>query len=253
MAPDEAIAAGAVALFGEKYGESVRVLTLGEALEGEGAYSVELCGGTHVDRTGDIALFKIVSEGGVAAGVRRIEGLTGEAARRWLIDQASVARSLSEQFRTPVSDVLARVEALESQRRKLEKDLADARRQLAMGGGGGSAAGGGVEEIGGVKLLARVMDGVGGKDLRPIAEEFKKQLPDGVIALVGTADGKAAVTVAVTGAASQRFSAVDLAKAAVLALGGQGAGGRPDFAQGGAPEAARAEEGLAAIRALLQG
>jgi alanyl-tRNA synthetase len=253
MAPDEAIAAGAVALFGEKYGESVRVLTLGEALEGEGAYSVELCGGTHVDRTGDIALFKIVSEGGVAAGVRRIEGLTGEAARRWLIEQASVARSLSEQFRTPVSEVLARVEALESQRRKLEKDLADARRQLAMGGGGGSAAGAGVEEIGGVKLLARVMDGVGGKDLRPIAEEFKKQLPDGVIALVGTADGKAAVTVAVTGAAAQSLSAVDLAKAAVLALGGQGAGGRPDFAQGGAPEAARAEEGLAAIRALLQG
>jgi alanyl-tRNA synthetase len=253
MAPDEAIAAGAVALFGEKYGESVRVLTLGEALEGEGAYSVELCGGTHVDRTGDIALFKIVSEGGVAAGVRRIEGLTGEAARRWLIEQASVARSLSEQFRTPVSEVLARVEALESQRRKLEKDLADARRQLAMGGGGGSAAGGGVEDIGGVKLLARVMDGVGGKDLRPIAEEFKKQLPDGVIALVGTADGKAAVTVAVTGAAAQSLSAVDLAKAAVQALGGQGAGGRPDFAQGGAPEAARAEEGLAAIRALLQG
>ncbi|MFN7265693.1 MAG: alanine--tRNA ligase-related protein, partial [Phenylobacterium sp.] len=253
MAPDEAIAAGAVALFGEKYGESVRVLTLGEALEGEGAYSVELCGGTHVDRTGDIALFKIVSEGGVAAGVRRIEGLTGEAARRWLIDQASVARSLSEQFRTPVSEVLARVEALESQRRKLEKDLADARRQLARGGGGGAAAGGGVEDIGGVKLLARVMDGVGGKDLRPIAEEFKKQLPDGVIALVGTADGKAAVTVAVTGAAAQRLSAVDLAKAAVQALGGQGAGGRPDFAQGGAPEAARAEEGLAAIRSLLQG
>jgi len=251
MAPDEAIAAGAVALFGEKYGESVRVLTLGEALEGEGAYSVELCGGTHVDRTGDIALFKIVSEGGVAAGVRRIEGLTGEAARRWLIEQASVARSLSEQFRTPVSEVLARVEALEAQRRKLEKDLADARRQLAMGGGG--AAAGGPEEVGGVKLLARVMDGVGGKDLRPIAEEFKKQVPDGVIALVGTADGKAAVTVAVTGAAAQRLSAVDLAKAAVQALGGQGAGGRPDFAQGGAPEAARAEEGLAAIRSLLQG
>jgi alanyl-tRNA synthetase len=251
MAPEAAIAAGAVALFGEKYGESVRVLTLGEALEGDGAYSVELCGGTHVDRTGDIALFKIVSEGGVAAGVRRIEGVTGEAARRWLVEQAAVARSLSEQFRTPVSEVLARVEALEAQRRKLEKELAEARRQLAMGGGG--AAAGGPEEVGGVQLLARVMDGVGGKDLRPIAEEFKKQVPDGVIALVGTADGKAAVTVAVTGAAAQRLSAVDLAKAAVQALGGQGAGGRPDFAQGGAPEAARAEEGLAAIRALLQG
>jgi alanyl-tRNA synthetase len=251
MAPEAAIAAGAVALFGEKYGESVRVLTLGEALEGDGAYSVELCGGTHVDRTGDIALFKIVSEGGVAAGVRRIEGLTGEAARRWLVEQAAVARSLSEQFRTPVSEVLSRVEALEAQRRKLEKELADARRQLAMGGGG--AAAGGPEEVGGVKLLARVMDGVGGKDLRPIAEEFKKQVPDGVIALVGTADGKAAVTVAVTGAAAQKLSAVDLARAAVQALGGQGAGGRPDFAQGGAPDAARAEEGLAAVRALLAG
>ena len=251
MAPEAAIAAGAVALFGEKYGESVRVLTLGEALEGEGAYSVELCGGTHVDRTGDIALFKIVSEGGVAAGVRRIEGLTGEAARRWLVEQAAVARSLSEQFRTPVSEVLSRVEALEAQRRKLEKELADARRQLAMGGGG--AAAGGPEEVGGVKLLARVMDGVGGKDLRPIAEEFKKQVPDGVIALVGTADGKAAVTVAVTGAAAQTLSAVDLARAAVQALGGQGAGGRPDFAQGGAPDAARAEDGLAAVRALLAG
>lgn len=212
---------------------------------------MELCGGTHVDRTGDIALFKVVTEGGVAAGVRRIEGLTGEAARRWLVEQASVARSLSEQFRTPVSEVLARVEALEAQRRKLEKDLADARRQLAMGGGGAAASG--PEAVGGVQLLARVMDGVGGKDLRPIAEAFKKQVPDGVIALIGNADGKAAVTVAVTGAAAQTVSAVDLAKAAVLALGGQGAGGRPDFAQGGAPDAARAEEGLAAIRALLAG
>jgi alanyl-tRNA synthetase len=150
-----------------------------------------------------------------------------------------------------VSEVLARVEALEAQRRKLEKELAEARRQLAMGGGG--AAAGGPEEVGGVQLLARVMDGVGGKDLRPIAEEFKKQVPDGVIALIGTADGKAAVTVAVTGPAAQRVSAVDLAKAAVLALGGQGAGGRPDFAQGGAPDAARAEDGLAAVRALLAG
>ena len=251
MAPDEAIAAGAVALFGEKYGDSVRVLTLGAALEGEGAYSVELCGGTHVNRTGDIALFKIVSEGGVAAGVRRIEGLTGEAARRWLVEQASVARSLSEQFRTPVSEVLARVESLEAQRRKLEKDLAEAKRQLAMGGSGQGA--GEIEDVGGVKLLARILDGVGGKDLRPIAEEFKKQVPNGVIALVGTADGKATANVAVTGTAIHSLSAVDLVRAAVLAMGGQGAGGRPDFAQGGAPDAARAEEGLAAIRALLAG
>ncbi len=252
MAPDKAIEAGAMALFGEKYGDSVRVLTLGHALEGDGAYSVELCGGTHVARTGDIALFKIVSEGGVAAGVRRIEALTGEAARRWLIEQAQVAKGLADQFKVPVSEVTARVEALEAQRRKLEKELGDAKRQLAMGGGGGGGAPA-VEEIGGVKLLARVMDGVGGKDLRPIAEEFKKQNPDSVIALIGTAEGKAAVTVAVTGQAASRLNAVDRAKAAVQALGGQGAGGRPDFAQGGAPDGAKAAEGLAAVKAVLAG
>jgi alanyl-tRNA synthetase len=250
MAQKDAMAAGAMALFGEKYGEEVRVLTLGRALEGQGAYSVELCGGTHVSRTGDIALFKIVQEQGIAAGVRRIEALTGESARRWLLEQAGVSKQLAEQFKVPVADVPARVTALETQRRQLEKELAEAKRQLAMGGGGGAAAAG-PEEIGGVKVMARVMDGVGGKDLRPIAEEFKKQLPDGIIALVGSADGKAAVTVAVTGGAQDRFNAVDLAKAAVQAMGGQGAGGRPDFAQGGAPDGARAGEGLAAVKALI--
>ena len=252
MDQKKAMAAGAMALFGEKYGDTVRVLTLGHALGGgEGAYSVELCGGTHVARTGDIALFKIVQEQGVAAGVRRIEALTGEAARRYLLDQAGVAKGLADQFKVPVAEVPVRVAALESQRRQLEKELGDARRQLAMGGGGGGAAPAGPEEIGGVKLLARVMDGVGGKDLRPIAEEFKKQLPDGVIALIGTADGKAAVTVAVTGSAQASHNAVEIAKAAVLAMGGQGAGGRPDFAAGGAPDGARAAEGLAAAKAAL--
>ncbi|HEY8571932.1 alanine--tRNA ligase [Phenylobacterium sp.] len=251
MRPQEAIEAGAMALFGEKYGDSVRVLTLGRALEGEGDYSVELCGGTHVARTGDIALFKIVSEQGIAAGVRRIEALTGETARRYLLEQAQVSKSLAEQFKVPVSEVAARVDALQAQARRLEKELADAKRQLAMGGGGGAAAAG-PEEIGGVKVMARVMEGVGGKDLRPIAEEFKKQLPDGVIALVGSADGKAAVTVAVTGQAQGRFNAVELAKAAVLAMGGQGAGGRPDFAQGGAPDGSKASEGLSAVRKALE-
>jgi alanyl-tRNA synthetase len=241
-----------MALFGEKYGETVRVLTLGESLNGEGAYSVELCGGTHVARTGDIALFKVVQEQGVAAGVRRIEALTGESARRYLLDQAGVAKGLADQFKVPVSEVPARVATLEAQRRQLEKELGDAKRQLAMGGGGsGGAAAAGPEEIGGVQVLARIMDGVGGKDLRPIAEEFKKQLPDGVIALVGSAEGKGAVAVAVTGAAQARFSAVELARAAVAAMGGQGAGGRPDFAQGGAPDGAKAAEGLAAIKAAL--
>ena len=250
MAPQEAMAAGAMALFGEKYGDSVRVLTLGDALAGDGAYSVELCGGTHVARTGDIALIKIVQEQGIAAGVRRVEALTGEAARRWLLDQAAVARGIADQFKIPVSEVGARVEALEAQRRKLEKELGDAKRQLAMGGGGGGAPAA-PEDVGGVMLLARVLDGVGGKDLRPIAEEFRKQVPDGVIALVGVADGKAAMTVAVNGAAQARFNAAELAKVGVLAMGGQGAGGRPDFAQGGAPDASKAEEGLAAVKAAL--
>ncbi|MDO9247647.1 MAG: DHHA1 domain-containing protein, partial [Phenylobacterium sp.] len=251
MAPEEAIEAGAMALFGEKYGDSVRVLALGKALEGEGDYSVELCGGTHVARTGDIALFKIVSETGVAAGIRRIEALTGEAARRYLNDQAAVAKALADQFKTPVAEVLARVDALDAQRRKLEKDLADARRQLAMGGGGSGGEAAAIEDIAGTKLMARVMDGVGGKDLRPIVEEYRKQVPDGVIAMVGVADGKAAIAVAVMGAAAGKFNAAELAKAAVIAMGGQGAGGRPDFAQGGAPDGSKAAEGVAAVKAAL--
>ena len=249
MAPEAAIEAGAMALFGEKYGDSVRVLTLGKALAGEGAYSVELCGGTHVARTGDIALFKIIAEQGIAAGIRRIEALTGEPARRWLLDQAAVARGLADQFKVPVAEVAARVDALDAQRRGLEKALADAKRQLAMGVGGGAEQG--PEDVGGVAFVGRVLRGVGGKDLRPIAEEFRKQAPDGVVALCGVLDDKVAVTVVVSGAARDRFSAVDLARAAVSAMGGQGAGGKPDFAQGGAPDGSKAAEGLVAVRALL--
>jgi alanyl-tRNA synthetase len=250
MAPQAAIDAGAVALFGEKYGDKVRVLTLGAALQGPGAYSVELCGGTHVARTGDIALFKIISEQGIAAGVRRIEALTGEPARRWLLNQAAVARGLSDQLRAPVAEVGARVEALQAQARRLERDLAEAKRQLAVGGGSSGAASE-PEDVGGVKLISRVLDGVGGKDLRPIAETFKKQLPDGVIVLNGVLDGKVATTVVVTGSAQAKFNAVDLARVAVAAMGGQGAGGKPDFAQGGAPDAAKAAAGLEAVKKAL--
>jgi alanyl-tRNA synthetase len=251
MAPQEAIEAGAVALFGEKYGDSVRVLTLGKSLTDEAkAYSVELCGGTHVARTGDIALFKIVSEQGVAAGVRRIEALTGEAARRFLLDQAGVAKSLADQFKTPVAEVASRVDALIADRKRLEKELAEAKKQLALGGGGAAS---GPEDVNGTALIARVLDGVGGKELRGVAEEFKKQLTSGVVALVGTSDGKAAVTVAVTADLTGKFSAADLAKAAVIAMGGQGAGGKADFAQGGAPDDSKADEGLAAVKAALAG
>ena len=249
MSPEKAIEAGAMALFGEKYGDEVRVLALGHDLDGQGDYSVELCGGTHVSRTGDIALFKVVSESGIAAGVRRIEALTGEAARHYLLDQAGVARSLADQFKVPVAQVEARVEALIAERKRLEKELGDAKRALAVSGGGGAAAG--PEEINGVKVIARVLDGVGGKDLRPLAEDFKKQIGSGIVALVGKLDGKAATTVAVTADLTGRFNAAELAKAAVIAMGGQGAGGKPDFAQGGAPDDSKADAGLDAVKALI--
>jgi alanyl-tRNA synthetase len=249
MNPEAAIEAGAVALFGEKYGDEVRVLTLGHALAGDGAYSVELCGGTHVHRTGDIALFKIVSEGGVAAGVRRIEALTGDAARRFLLDQANVARQLAQSFKIQTADVPARVEALTTERKALEKQVADLKKQLALGGG--SSPNAAPEEINGVKLIARVLDGVDGKGLRGVAEDFRKQVGSGVVALIGVTEGKAAITVAVTSDMTGKVNAADLARAAVLALGGQGAGGKPDFAQGGAPDGSRAEEGLAAVRTAL--
>ncbi len=249
MAPDEAINAGAVALFGEKYGDSVRVLTLGKALEGQGAYSVELCGGTHVARTGDIALFKIVAETGIAAGVRRIEALTGESARRFLLDQAAVAKGLAEQFKVPVAEVTARVDALVAERRKLERDLAEARKQIAMGGGSATSS---VEEVAGVKFDGRVVENVSPKDMRPLVDEARKRLGEaGVVAYAAVNDGKASIAVAITPDLVGRFDAAALARAAVLAMGGQGAGGKPDFAQGGAPDGAKAAEGVAAVKAAL--
>ncbi|ESQ75201.1 alanine--tRNA ligase [Asticcacaulis sp. AC402] len=249
MTPQAAIEAGAIALFGEKYGDEVRVLALGQALEGPGDYSVELCGGTHVARTGDIALFKIVSEAGIASGVRRVEAVTGEAARQFLLEQAGVARSLADQFKVPVSQVEARVEALIAERKRLEKELGEAKRALAVGGGGGAASG--PEEINGTRLIARVLEGVGGKDLRPLAEDFRKQVGSGIVALVGKLDGKAAVTVTVTADLTGRYNAAELAKAAVIAMGGQGAGGKADFAQGGAPDDSKADAGLEAVKALI--
>ena len=251
MAPQQAIEAGAMALFGEKYGDEVRVLALGRSLDGDGDYSVELCGGTHVARTGDIALFAIVSEGGVAAGVRRIEAVTGEAARRHLLDQAMIARALSEQFRVPVAEVQARVEALASERRSLEKELSEAKKKLALGGSGPSAPA--AEEIGGVKFDGRLLEGVSPKDLRPLVDEARKRLGSGVAAYAVVNEGKAAIAVALTPDLVGRFDAAVLARAAVLAMGGQGAGGKPDFAQGGAPDASKAGAGVEAVKAALAG
>jgi alanyl-tRNA synthetase len=250
MAPEAAIEAGAIALFGEKYGDEVRVLTIGRSLTTDNApYSVELCGGTHVARTGDIALFKIVQEAGIAAGVRRIEALTGEAARLHVEGQAKIARNLARDFKIQPADVTGRVEGLQTSVKALEKQVAELKKQLALGGGsGGNAA---PEEINGVKLIARVLDGVDGKGLRGVAEDFRKSVGTGVVALIGVTDGKAAVTVAVTSDLAGKVNAADLARAAVLAMGGQGAGGKPDFAQGGAPDGSKAEDGLAAVRAAL--
>ena len=251
MTPQDAIDAGAVALFGEKYGDEVRVVTLGRAQTGDNnrPYSVELCGGTHVARTGDIALFKITGETGIAAGIRRVEGVTGEAARQYLLAQAGVAKSLAQTFKVQPLDVPARVEALSAERKALEKQVADLKKQLALGGG--AAANAAPEEIGGIKLIARILDGVDGKGLRGVAEDFRKQVGSGVVALIGVTDGKAAVTVAATSDVTDRVNSADLARAAVIAMGGQGAGGKADFAQGGAPDGSKAEDGLAAVRAAL--
>ncbi|MGH1420196.1 MAG: alanine--tRNA ligase [Hyphomonas sp.] len=246
--PDEAIEAGALALFGEKYGDEVRVLSMGA---GDGrAWSVELCGGTHVERTGDIAVFAITSESGVSAGVRRIEAATGAEALSWLRARGQVSADLADSLKVPLKDLSKKIATLSEEKRSLEKELADAKRKLAMGGGGGAPAG--PEEINGVKLMARVAEGVGGKDLRTLVDEAKSQLGSGVVVFVGVADGKAGVTVGVTKDLTGQFSAVDLVKVASAALGGKGGGGRPDMAQAGGPDASKAKEALEAVRTAMR-
>ena len=254
MAPEKAIAEGALALFGEKYGDQVRVLRLGDALGGGGkAYSVELCGGTHVKRTGDIAVFAILSEGGVASGVRRIEAATGAAALGHLKAQAALAKAISSNLKAPLAELPDRVSQLQDERRKLERELADAKKKLALAGGGGQAAPAGPEQVAGIAVLARVLDGVPAKDLRGLVDDGKKSIGSGVIAYVGVDAGKAALAVGVTDDLKGKVSAVDLVRAGVAAVGGQGGGGRPDMAQGGGPDGAAAPKALEAIRAALEG
>ena len=247
MPYDDAVKSGAIALFGEKYDDDVRVLTMGEALDGSGApYSVELCGGTHVKRLGDIALFKIVSESAVSAGVRRIEVVTGEAARQYLNDQAAMARRAADTLKTTPDDLPSRIEALVLERKKLERELAEAKKALALGGGAG-ASDDPVREIEGVKFSGKVVDGVAPKDLRGLVDEAKKKLGEGVAAYIGVNDGKVALAVGVTADLAKRISAVDLVKAGAAAVGGKGGGGRPDMAQAGGPDGAKAEAALTAI------
>ena len=253
MSPDAAIEAGALALFGEKYGDSVRVLAMGRDLaEADKAYSVELCGGTHVDRTGDIALFKIVSESAVSSGVRRIEAQTGEGARRYVDEQMGYGRAAADVLKVTTSDLPARVAALLDERKKLERQQAEAKKQLAMGGGGGAAPAG-PEDVNGIKFIGRVVEGVGGKDLRGLIDEAKQQMGSGVAAFIGVNDGKAALAVGVTEDLAGQLSAVDLVRAGAAPVGGKGGGGRPDFAQAGGPDGSQAEAGLAAIKAVLAG
>ncbi len=253
MAPADAIAAGALALFGEKYGERVRVLSMGDDLATrDRPYSVELCGGTHVRRTGDIAVFSILSESGVAAGVRRIEAATGAAALSHLKAQAALAKAIAANLRAPLVEAPERVAQLARDKRSLEAELTDTRKKLALAGGGGNAAPAGPEDVGGVKVIARVLEGVPAKDLRGLVDEGKTELGSGVVAYIGVDAGKAALAIGVTEDLKARVNAVDLVRAGVAAVGGQGGGGRPDLAQGGGPDGGKAADALAAIRAALE-
>jgi alanyl-tRNA synthetase len=258
MSVDDARAEGAMALFGEKYGDEVRVVSMGTGLHGEKAnrpYSIELCGGTHVRATGDIGLVRIVADSPVAAGVRRIEALTGEAARKHLDEQDRRLKAVAATLKVAPSDVPARVEALLDERKKLERELSDARKKLALGGGAPAGADGATEKetVAGVGFLGKSVTGVAPKDLKSLADAGKTSLGSGVVVFVGAGeDGKASVVVGVTEDLTKRFSAVDLVRTASAALGGQGGGGRPDMAQAGGPDATKAADAIAAVRAALE-
>jgi alanyl-tRNA synthetase len=263
LSRDDAIASGARALFGEKYGDEVRVVAMGEGGGNTMGWSVELCGGTHVSRTGDIGIISVVGEAGVASGVRRIEALTANAARANANHLARLAKAAASELRVPLEEVPARVGALLDERKRLERELSEAKKKLAMSGGmsGGSAsasdgAGGvdGVRTVGNVKLMARAVAGIDLKDLRSLADEGKKKVGSGVVAIVGvTGDGKAGIVVGVTNDLVDRFNAVDLVRKGAEALGGKGGGGRPDMAQAGGPDGSKAEAALKAIEAALGG
>ena len=248
MTPDDAIAAGAMALFGEKYGDEVRVLSMGKCVDAD--YSVELCGGTHVTALGDIALFKIVAESAVSSGIRRIEALTGEAARLWLTDRDARLREAAATLKASPDEVPARLAVLMENSKRLERELADAKKALAMGGGSAQAEAAGPEQVAGYPFLGQVVDGLDPKALRSEVDAMRARLgAPGIAALIATNDGRASVAVGVS--EGLPVSAVDLVKAAVAALGGQGGGGRPDMAQGGGPDGAKAPEALAAIKEAL--
>jgi len=256
MSVDAARAEGAMALFGEKYGDEVRVVSMGRNEPGSNRpiYSLELCGGTHVSRTGDIGLIKIVAESASSAGVRRMEALAGDAARAYLNEQDKRVHMAAAALKVAPADIVTRIDALMDERKKLERELAEAKRQLAMGGGAAGSAASDVETIGGVQVMARVLKGVPANDLKPMADEGKKTLGSGIVVLISTSeDGKGAVVAGVTADLTGRFNAVDLVKAACAPMGGKGGGGRPDMAQAGGPDGAKAAEALAAAKAVIAG
>jgi alanyl-tRNA synthetase len=260
MAVDDARDAGARALFGEKYGDEVRVVSMGKTAREHGSntlgWSVELCGGTHVKRTGDIGLISVTGESAVSSGVRRIEALTGRHARKHANDTMTLAKTAAMELRTTLDEVPARIASLMEERKKLERELSDARKKLAMGGGAvaNGSASAGVREVGDVKLMARAVEGIEMKDLKSLADDGKKQIGSGVVAIVGvTGDGKAGVVVGVTPDLTSRYNAVDLARVASVVLGGKGGGGRPDMAQAGGPDGAKADAALSAIEKAMAG
>ncbi len=246
MTPDEAIAEGAMALFGEKYGEVVRVVSMGR--DGNRFYSLELCGGTHVGRTGDIGSFKVIGEGAVAAGVRRIEALTGAGVVAFTAELEDLLARSASALKTTPAELPDRITAVVEDRRQKDRENEDLRRKLASGGTGGGTQ---VKEIGDVKFAGLVLDGVPPKDLKPMADDLKKQMGTGVTALIAVNDGKASIVVGVTDDLTGRFNAVELVRTGSTALGGKGGGGRPDMAQAGGPDGARAPDALAAIEAVL--
>jgi alanyl-tRNA synthetase len=257
LSRDDAITSGARALFGEKYGDEVRVVAMGQnpATAGGGntmGWSVELCGGTHVSRTGDIGIISVIGESAVASGVRRIEALTARAARANANNLARLAKATASELRVPVDETPARVATLLDERKRLERELSEAKKRLAMGGGGKADDADGMRVVGDVKLMARAVEGIDLKDLRSLADEGKKKVGSGVVAIVGvTEDGKAGIVVGVTNDLVARFNAVDLVRKGAEALGGKGGGGRPDMAQAGGPDGSKADAALAAVEAAL--
>jgi alanyl-tRNA synthetase len=246
MTPEAAVEQGAMALFGEKYGDEVRVVAMGEGEGNRAAYSIELCGGTHVRRTGDIGLLKIVGESGVSAGVRRIEAVCAAAALAYVAENERRLLEVAGSLRANPAEAPERVAAVLEDRRRLERQVAELQKKLATGGTAAE-----IEDVGGIRLAARNLGEIPARDLKSLADAIGKQLGSGVVALVSTAEGKASIVIGVSPDLVARFSAVDLVRAASAAVGGKGGGGRPDLAQAGGPDADRAEDALAAVRGLL--